>query len=71
MVFLKHIMKTNNILIAFFRFIGDIILKFFSANKAWKEFQEVILEYKKAFVPNLEVWQLVSIKRSFIVNRVW
>ena len=40
-------------------------------NKAWKEFQEVILEYEKAFVPNLEVLQLSSIKRPFFANLVW
>ena len=33
--------------------VGDIILKFFSENRTKEEFQEVIVEYKKAFVPNL------------------
>ena len=40
-------------------------MKFFAENKAWKEFQKVIVEYKKAFVPNLELLQLGSIKRLF------
>ena len=34
-------------------------------HKAWKKFQEVIVEYKKTFVPNLAVLQLGSIKSSF------
>ena len=49
----------------------DIILKFFSENKDWKKFQEVIVEYKKAFVTNLEVPQLGSIERPFMTNLVW
>ena len=40
-------------------------MKFFSENKAWKEFQKMIVEYKKAFVPSLELLQLGSIKRLF------
>ena len=56
----------NNI----FAIIGGIIMKFFSANKAWKEFQEVIMEYRKAFVPNLAVLQLGSINRQFIASLV-
>ena len=54
----------------FFTIIGDIIMKFFSANKAWKEFQEVIMEYRKAFVTNLVVLQLGIINRQFIANLV-
>ena len=68
-VFLKNIGKFFNI--TFSGLFGDI-LNFFLENKAWKEFQEVIVEYKKAFVSNLVVVQLGSIKRPFIANNlVW
>ena len=53
------------------RLIGYIILKYFSENKAWKEFQKVIVDYRKAFEPNLEVLQLGSTNRLLIVNLVW
>ena len=59
-------------------------MKFFSKTKAYKEFQEMIMEYKKAkefeevimgykkaFVPNLEVLQTASsVKRLSIANLV-
>ena len=67
LAFHKNIMKSNNILINKF----NIILKFFFENKACNEFQELIVEYKKAFVPNLAVLKLSSIKRPFIANLVW
>ena len=67
-----------------FRSVGDNILKFFPKTKAYKEFQEMIMEYKKAkefkevimgykkaFVPNLEVLQTASsVKRLSIANLV-
>ena len=59
-------------------------MKFFPKTKAYKEFQEMIMEYKKAkefkevimgykkaFVPNLEVLQTASsVKRLSIANLV-
>ena len=38
----SEIKSFNNV----FRLIGDITLEIFSENKAWKEFQLVIVEYK-------------------------
>ena len=58
-VFPKNIIKSDNLLVTFSGLSEDIILKFFSENKACKEFEEVIVEYKKAFVPKLAVLKLV------------
>ena len=56
-------MKINNLLIAFLGLLETLFLDLF-------EFQEVIVECKKAFVPNLKVLQGGSITRLFITNLV-